>query len=272
MSEQAQTQAREQHVQFSTTVKYFDKYIEALESFREEGIVEFRDDQVFSKVVTPSNVGMAVSRIKGQALNSLDLNSDSSMKAGLRFERIRDCLKGTPNTSELEVTWPVVSQSTEKIRLRIVDQELEFELNTLDVDSVPDIPQKEPLSHSTRIVVDGGELKKAISHADKIVDSDSGSIIFETFEDVFQLRAEDKVEGRFNKKFRQSGPSEEAQLEEHQTEVAVNMLKDISGLVGSGDEVVAHVKDSHPLRLDVQLDDVGDAEVVFLVAPRLAKD
>lgn len=271
MSPSKTTEAEEQHVQFSTNVGYFDKYLEALEAFRDEGIVVFTDSRIFSKVVDPANVAMCVSKIEGQALNSLKLQSSEQMKAGLRFEKIRDCLSGTSNTSELEVTWPVTSTGKRMIRLDIIDEDIQFEVSALDPDAVPDIPQKDPLSHSTRIVVDGTDFKKTINHADKIADDDSGSLIFETFDGVFQLRASDKVEGRFVKKFHQSGPSEDGGLGEHKTEISMDFLDDIAKLTGRGDEVTVHIKDRHPVRLDIDLDDKGDAQVVYLIAPRIEK-
>lgn len=269
MSKQNQTQIEENHVQFATNVGYFDKYLEALESFRKEGIVIFSDDKIFSKIVDPANVAMCVSKIEGQALNSLDLVASGNMKTGLKFERIRDCLKGTSNTSELEVTWPVSTGSARMIRLDIIDEDLQFELTTLDPDTVPKIPEKDPLSHSTKIVVDGKDLKKAIGHAGKIADDDGGSIIFETFDEVFQLRASDKVDGRFNKQFHQSGPSDEVELGEHQTEIALSYMEDIAQLIGRGDEVTVHIKDTNPVRFDIDLDDSGDAQAVYLIAPRI---
>lgn len=269
MSSEPTTEIEEEHVQFSTNVGYFDKYLEALESFRDEGVVVFSDSRIFSKVVDPANVAMCVSKIEGQALNSLNLTASDSIRAGLRFERIRDCLKGTSNNSELEVTYPVVAGGARMIKLDVIDEDLQFEISALDPESVPSIPQKDPLSHSTRVVVSGKDLKKAIGHAGKIASDDGGSIILETYEGVFQLRASDKVDGRFSKQFHQSGPDDNGGLGEHQTEIALSYMSDISKLIGRGDEVTVHIKDTNPVRFDVDLDDKGDAQVVYLIAPRI---
>lgn len=263
------TEAAEQHVKFSTNVGYFDKYIEALECFRDEGILVFNSKQIFSKVVDTANVSMCVSRIQGQALNSLSVEGADELRTGLRFERIRECLKGTSNNSELEVTWPVVDAGSRLIRLDIIDEDLQFELSTLDPDSVPQIPQKEPLSHATRIVVDGSDMKKAVKHAQKIATANGGSVVFETYDGMFQLRASDKVEGHFSKQFHQSGPTNGAGLGEHQTEIALSYLDDINQVFGRGDEITVHIKEKNPIRFDVDLDDNGDAQVIYLIAPRL---
>lgn len=263
------TEVEEEHVKFSTNVGYFDKYIEALECFRDEGIVVFDSDKIFSKVVDTANVSMCVSRIQGQALNSLNIEGNDQMRTGLRFERIRDCLKGTSNNSELEVTWPVNSGGSLLIRLDIIDEDLQFELSTLDPDSVPQIPQKDPLSHSTRVVVDGKDMKQAIKHAEKIATANGGSVVFETYDGIFQLRASDKVEGHFSKQFHQSGPTDGGGLGEHQTEIALSYLDDINQVFGRGDEITVHIKEKNPVRFDVDLDDNGDAQVIYLIAPRL---
>lgn len=266
------TEPAEKNVKFSTTVGYFDKSIEALDSLRDEGIVIFREDGIFSKVVDPSTVAMCISKIEGQALNSLRLEKTEEIRAGLNFEDIRDCLTGTSSNSEIEVTWPVTDGTRNMIKLDIIDEDIQFELPTRDLDTVPNVPKQDPLSHSTRIVVSGKDLKQAVDHAGKITDDDSGSVIFETYEGVFQLRASDKVDGRFSKQFYQSGPSDEEELGEHQTEISMSYLEDINDVFGRGSEMTVHVKDTQPIRFDVDLDDKGDAQVVYIIAPRVDRN
>jgi len=271
MSQTKESQEDEEQVSFSTELGYFDKYIEALEAFREEGVVVFSKDNVFSKVVDPAGVAMAVSKIEGQALNGLNVYNTDQLRTGLKFEYIRECLKSTPSTSELEVTWPVGEKSANLLKLDVVDEDLQFELTTLDPDTVPDIPQKDPLSHSTRVVVTGTDLKKAIKHASKIVNEDSGSMVFETKNNMLELRASDKIDGNFRKQFYQSGPAEGDELDEHETEVGMSYLNNIDSVLGGGDTVTVHIKDGHPLRFDIDLDEQGDAKVVYIIAPRLEK-
>lgn len=269
MSTSQKTEVRNTHVKFATNVGYFDKYLEALEAFRDEGIVVFNDNMVFSKVTDPAGVAMCVSRIKGQALNSLKVEDTEEIKVGLDFDKVRECLKGTSNTSELEVTWPVTDSGSDLMRLDIIDEDLKFEITTPDTDTIPDIPQKDPLSYNTVIEVDGSQLKKAVKHADKIADDESGSLIFETFDNVFQVRCSDKVQGKFSKQF-YSGPTEDEELdEEHQSEISMSYLEDVKNALGRGDSVKIHIKDQSPIRFDVPIDQNGDAQVIYLIAPRL---
>lgn len=264
-----ESEVQEEHVKFSTSVGYFDNYIQALEAFREEGIVLFKNSSLFSKVVDASNVAMCASKIEGQALNSFSVNNTDKLEVGLNFPRLRSCLQGVSNSSELQVTWPVMRDSSYLMKLDIIDEDLQFEIPTLNTDTVPDLPQNDPLSHPTRVVVGGGKLKKAINHAGKIAQKEGASLVFETFDDVLQLRATDQVDGNFSKQFYQSGPSDSGELGENQSEVALSYMEDIKKLIGRGNNVKIHINDDMPVRFDIELDDNGDAQIMYMVAPRI---
>lgn len=266
---ETESEVADKHVQFSTSVGYFDNYMEALEAFREEGIVMFRDGALFSKVTDPANVAMCVSKIEGQALNGFKLENADELEAGIKFSRIRDCLKGVSNSSELQITWPVQRGSSRLVELSAIDDDLQFEIPTVNPDTVPDIPQQNPLSHSTRVVVGGSQMKKAVNHAGKIAQKEGASLVFETYDGLLQLRASDQVDGNFTKQFHQSGPSDGEGLGELQSEIALSYMDEVKQLLGRGDEVVVHVADDKPIRFDVDLDDNGDAQVTYLIAPRL---
>jgi len=266
---ETESEVSEQHVQFSTSVGYFDNYTEALEAFREEGIVVFRDGALFSKVTDPANVAMCVSKIEGQALNSLELHSSNELTIGLEFSKVLDYLQGVSNTSEVEITWPVMDSGKNMMKLHVIDEDLEFLTTTVDSSAVPPMPQSDPLSHKNRAVVSGTQMKKVANHAGKIIDEDTGSLVFETYGGVLEIRAEDKVEGKFTKKFHQSGPTDAEGLEEHETEIAYSYIQDVKKMLGRGDETTIHIKESHPVRFDINLDDSGNAQVLYIIAPRV---
>jgi len=264
-----ESEVADKTVVFSTNVGYFDNYMEALEAFREEGTVIFKDNGLFSKVTDPANVAMCVSKIEGRALNGFTLTGTDELEAGIRFDRVRECLKGVSNTSELVVTWPVSRHGSKLIQLDVVDEDLQFEITTVDPDAISDIPQQDALSHNTRVVVGGNQLKKSITHAGKISQKDGGSIVFETYEGVLQVRTSDKVDGNFKKQFHQSGPSSDGKLGEHESEISLQYMNSVRTLFGRGDEVTVHIADDKPVRFDVHLDDNGDAQVMYLIAPRI---
>lgn len=269
MPKTTETEVEDEHVQFSCTVKYLDTFISSVSAFRDEGKLVFMSDNVFTKVSDPANVGMCMSKIEGRALNSLDVNNTDQLTAGLNFERILDCLSGVSGTNDVELTWPVVSGGTRMLRLDIIDEDLQFEINTINRDSVADIPDVDPLSHKSRVVVDGTKLKKTIGHADKMVNTDDKGIYFETYEETLQVITTDKTSGNFKRQFHNHDPSVEEGLGEHQTAISIQYLKDIKNILAKGDSVTVHVKDDHPIRFDVDLDDAGDAQVVYVIAPRL---
>lgn len=270
MSELADTEVEETYVQFSCTKKYLENFIDSVDNFRDEGKLIFSDNRIFSKVADPANVGMCISKIEGQALNGLDVVNTDQIVIGVLFEKITDCLSGISATSDIEVTWPVSSSAgTRLMRLDVIDEDIQFEISTLNPDTVPQMPSADPLSHSTQIEVDGDELKSAISHADKMVDSDESGVSFQTFDQVFQISSSDKTEGNFKKQFHASSPSSDATFNEHQTSISINYLDEIAKLFGKADLVTVHVKEDNPVRFDLTLDDAGDAEVIYIIAPRL---
>lgn len=257
-------------VEFATEVGYLRKFIDALSALRDEGMLAFRGNDVFSKVSDGANVAMGVSRIRGQALNSFSLVNGDSLQVGIDFESFSDKLSGASSTSEVEIEYPVYTGENPRLKIFVIDEDITFKIPTLDPSSVPDIPQNDPLSHPTRVVADGTDLKKSIENAKKVADPDSPSATFKTKSDRFIISSYDKVNGSFDKVFRQSGPSESGtSLSEHQTEISLGYLEDIKKIIGSADEVRAHIKNDHPIRFDVDLDDAGDAQIIYIIAPRL---
>jgi hypothetical protein len=212
---------------------------------------------------------MCIARVKGQALNSLSLKNTDKIEVGVDFGKMREMLKSVSNTSELRVTYPIGRGAQRMFRLEVVEENLEFDLPALDPQAVPEPAPNDPLSHSTQVVLSGSELKTAIKHAQKIPGSESYAITFSTEDGTFKLKTDDKVDGRFSKEFNQSGPSEGPDLPAHSTIVSLNCMEEIDKVLGRGKEVTVHIKDDHPVRFDVELDNTGDATVLYIIAPRV---
>ena len=269
MSDLNETEVEDTHVQFTCTVKYLSTFIDSVNSFREEGKLVFDGDNIYTKVADPANVGMCISRIKGQALNSLEVVGTDELTVGVKFDRILNCLSGVSSTSDVEVTWPVSASSTHLMRLDVIDHDLQFEISTLNPDTVPDIPSSDPLSYTSRVQVDGTELKKTVNHAGKMAGQEENAVIIETFDETLQVSATDKTAGNFKKQFHNHDPSVDQGLGQHEVKVSLDYLDDIKSLFSEGDVVTIHIKDSHPVRFDIDLDDNGDAQVIYIIAPRL---
>jgi len=259
-------------VQFSCTVNYLETFLDSVDAFRDEGELVFTSDTIYTKVNDPANVGMCVSKIEGQALNSLELQNTDQLNAGLRFDNILDCISSVGGSNDIEVTWPVSSGGTRMIRLDIIDEDMQFELNTLNTGTVPNMPQAEPLSHKSQVEVGGSKLKKTIQHAQNVISKDNTGITIETFGETLQISSTEKTSGQFRKQFHNNDPSVDADLGEHKTSISVDYLDDIKNIFGKGDVVTVHVKQDNPVRFDIDLDDAGDAQVIYIIAPRLEAD
>ena len=268
-SKSLEGEPEENHVKFSTDVGYFDKFLEALEPLHGEGILVFTDEAVYCKVADPANVAMCVSKLEGQSLNSLRVEGGDSIQAGVEFDELRNYLKGVSNNSELEVTWPVLVDGRRYMRINIIDEDLQFDTTCIDTDSIRDPPDTDMISPPVRIVMSGKELKQAIKHADKVIGSEGNGVKFITRGDRLIVRTQDKVNGRFSKTFHQSGPSDEGNLGENSTIVSMDYLGDIKNVIGRASELTFYMNDDYPVRLDIELDNAGDAKIKYVIAPRL---
>lgn len=269
MSSLADTEVAEQHVRFSCTTSYLETFIKSVASFRDEGRLTFTDNNVFSKVNDPANVGMCIARIKGQALNSLEVNNSEQIEIGVGYDRVLDCLSTVSSTSDIEVIWPVESGGANLMRLDVIDDDVEFEIPTLDPSAVPAIPNVDPLTHKSQVRVGGSELKKTVQRADTMTGSTGRGIAFETYDQTLRVSSSDKTEGNFKKEFHNHDPSVEDSLGEHNTSISIDYLNDIKKIFTKGEIVTVHVKEDNPVRFDIELDEAGDAEVIYIIAPRL---
>jgi len=269
MSAKQKGEPAEQHVKFSCTVSYLDTFIDSVDSFRDEGKLVFTEDNVYTKVNDPANVAMCISRIKGQALNSLEVNGSDELSVGVDFGRMLDCLSTVSNTSDLEVTWPIDDGGAHLMRIDVIDDDVEFDIPTLDPSTVPALSGVDPLSHRSQVRVGGSELKKAVQQAGTMIGSDGRGIEFETYGETLAMSSSDQTEGKFRKEFHNHDPSVEEGLGEHITSISIDYLEDIKNIFTKGQAVTVHVKEDNPVRFDIDLDEAGDAQVIYIIAPRL---
>lgn len=260
------------NMEFTTDAGYIRDYIEAMSKVRDEGKLIISEDNVFSKLADPTNVMMCISRIKGQALNSIEIDNGDKVTIGANWDDLDDLLSGINSTSEVNMKFPVVDKSKNTIGLHILDEDMMFTDSTLDPDTVASVPSNDPLTHPTRVVISGDEIKKAVTHAKKKIDEDEGAIIFGTEEDCLYMEASDQVEGSFRKTFYQSGPSDGQGLGEKSVTIGFPYLHDIYKVFGKAEEVTIHIADDVPIRFDLDLDTNGDAQIIYIIAPRIESE
>jgi len=270
MSTQQSADEEEQNymVEMSTSVGYFDKFLEAIGTLRDEGKLIFGDDRVYSEIADPSNVAMCVAKIEGQALNSLKNNTDGPVYSAVDIDHMRNMLKSVSNSSEMELRYPKEKGAKMMFRLDIIDEDLTFEIPGLDPDTVEEPGLDEPMSHETQVVVSGSDIKSAVKHAGKIGNSGTYAIHIATEDGTLKLFTDDKVNGSFVKRFHQSGPTDGTEIPDHETMISLDYLEDIDKVLGRGKDVTIHIRDSYPIRFDVDLDENGDAKIIYVVAPR----
>jgi len=265
----AQTADELTSVKTTVNAGHLTNVFEALSDVRDEGKIKFTEEGLFAKVNDPSNTMMAVCKLSDTALNGIVLDGGDEVMMGSVYENIYDTVSAFDKTTELQVEFPHVVSGSHAVRFNAPDEGLEFKETVLDVDSVADMPQTSPLSHKRRVVVDGTDLKKAIGHAERYVsDSDSG-IELGTDGDVFYIESSDKVAGSMRKEFYQSGPSGNDDLGNVESSIGHIKLDDIKGVIGSAKNVTVHIADSNPVRIDADLDENGDAQIIYIIAPRI---
>jgi len=265
----AKTADKMNSVKTTVNAGHLTNVFEALKDVRDEGKIKFTDEGIFAKVNDASNTMMAVCKLSNAALNGINIKGGDDVLMGSEYEEVYDTLSAFGKSTELQVEYPHVVSGSHAVRFNAPDEGMEFKETVLDVDTVADMPQTEPLSHKRRIVVDGSDLKKAISNADRYVSDKENSIEMGTDGDVFYVESSDKVAGSFRKEFYQSGPADENDLGNVESSIGYVKLDDIKGVIGSANNVTVHIADSQPVRLDVDLDENGDAQIIYIVAPRI---
>lgn len=265
-------QTEQAQVKATVNAGYLTNVFESLAGVRDEGKIKFTEKGIFAKVAGPSNAMMAVCRVEGQALNGITVKGGNEVLMGSKYEEIYDTLSTFKKSSELQVEFPHVVQGSHAIKFYSPDEEMEWKVTVLDVDSVEDMPQTSPLSHKRRVVVSGSDLKKAISNSERYVSDDDSGIELGTKDGAFYVSSSDKVEGEFIKKFYPSGPTGDTDLGNVESSIGHSLINEIKGVIGSADTVTVHIADSNPVRLDIDLDESGDAQIIYIIAPRIESE
>lgn len=262
-------------VQFETDVSYITDYFDAVEAFNESGIIACNGDMIFTKVQDPANVALTVSKIESEGFNSIDKTVEGTSKVALEFERILDFFSGVSKKSSTVLTYPVEKDSMggkQFIHIDVIDEDVQFYCPMIDLGSVADIPQMDPIQCAVQVDVPGSDLKKAIKHCEKVETDGNKAIDFQTENDRLVLKSEDKTYGSVEKQFHATGPSDDIDLGNKSTQISMDYLKDIKNIISSAEDVTVHLDDEHPVRLDVPIDDNGNAKIIYVIAPRIQSD
>jgi len=256
-------------VKSTVNAGHLTNVFEALKDVRDEGKLKFTNDGIFAKVNDPSNTMMAVCKLSSSALNGINIEGGDEVHLASRYENMYDTLSSFGKSTEIQVEYPHKVSGSHAVRFNAPDEGMEYKVTVLDEDTVADMPQASPLSHKRRIVVSGSDLKKAINNAERFVSDEENSVELGTDDDKFYVKSSDKIDGSFNKEFYQSGPSDGDDLGNVASKIGYPKLDDVKSVIGSSNNVTVHIADSKPVRFDVDLDESGEAQIIYIIAPRI---
>lgn len=256
-------------VQFETDVEYITNYFEALSDLREEGIIACDGESLFTKVQDPSNVALAISKIKESGFAKMSGDVDGIVKEGINFEKANSFFDGISKTNTVEISYPVERNNAFYMHIDIIEEDVQFTCPLLDEGSVPQPPDMDPIVCDTQVSIPGADFKKAIKHCLKVKTEQNNGAELETGDNEFTIWSEDQVEGSVEKTFTASGPDSQAMMKDKRTSISLKYLDDIKKTIGKSDEVTIHIDDDYPVRVDVNLDEYGDAKIIYVIAPRL---
>jgi len=256
-------------VQFETDVEYITNYFEALSDIRDEGLLVCDGESLFTKVQDPSNVALAISKIQGSGLGSMDHQADGLVKEGLNFEKAEGFFDGVSKTNSVIISYPVERNNAYYMHIDIVEEDVQFTCPLVGENSVPQPPDMDPIVCDTQVNIPGDDFKKAIKHCLKVKTEQNNGAYLTTGNDEFTIWTEDQVEGSVEKTFTASGPESQSMMKNKQTGISLQYLDDIKKTIGKSDEVTIHIDDEYPVRIDANLDDVGDAKIIYVIAPRI---
>lgn len=256
-------------VQFEIRKGYLDSFINAVSALRTEGQLIATENAVFCDIVDPTNVAMAKSKVEGHALNSYKTRIEDQFIVGVNFEKWEDRLTNISVNSNIIVKYPVSKSGSHMMNLDVIEEDLTMNLPLVDKDSVPQAPQKDPISSDTRIKIDGSSFKSAITHCEKVETDQNKALEISTDGSVFRISSEDQVQGSISKEFRGSASNEDQEVEEKSTSIGMGYMKDVKGVVSGAEEVTMHIDNDYPVRLDCNIDDEGDAKIIYVIAPRV---
>jgi len=139
---------------------------------------------------------------------------------------------------------------------------IKYSVALIDPSAIRKEPKIPELELPAKVVLDAGELKKAIQAADKVGDQ----VIFRTDETGFYIEAE----GDIDKITFHMGEMEliEFNREPARSMFSLEYLKDFVKVASTGDIATIYLGDNYPLRLILELAD-GRLKVEYLLAPRI---
>lgn len=265
----SQEASQEVSVKVTVGAGYISNVFEALSKVRDEGKIRFTDERIYSRITGPSDAIMAICRVKGKALNGINVDGAESIEIASDLEELYEASNIFNSTTDIQINYPIEIAGSRGVEFNAPDEGIRDTETVLDPATVADIPDTGTISHKRQVIVDGSDFKQAITKAERKISDSNNAVKFGTEDDMFYIKVDDKIDGSFEKMFYQSGPSPEEDLGDVSTEIGYPLIDSIKKIIGGAESVTVHVADSQPVRLDLDLDEAGDAQIIYIIAPRI---
>lgn len=259
-------------VQFETTAGYINSFIDGVSAIRPEGQLIADDGAVYTDIKDATNVALTISRIKDSGFNSYEFRGEDEFKIGINFEQFDEYMTSVSKNSNVVCTYPIESGGPFYMHIDVLEEDLEMFLPLIDKDSVPQSADTDPISSDTRIKIDGSDFKEGVKHCMKVKSKQNNALTFRTDGNKFILESSDQTKGSISKTFASSGPSDSNNLGQKETIIGMDYVDDVKTVIGNSSEVTVHVDDEYPVRFDCNIDDTGDAKIIYIIAPRIAQE
>ncbi|HMB51323.1 DNA polymerase sliding clamp [Natronoarchaeum rubrum] len=221
--------------------------------------IHLEEDGIAIRAVDPANVGMVDLSLDAAAFESYE--ADGGL-IGVNLSRLEDIVGMADSGQLVELE---LDEETRKLHIQI--DGLEYTLALIDPDSIrqePDIPD---LDLPAEIVIEGGDINRAVTAADMVsdhialgVDADAETFYVEAEGDTddvhFELDREDLID---------------LQAGEARSLFSLDYLKDMNKAIAKDGEVTTELGEEFPVKMHFDIAE-GQGSVTFMLAPRIQSD
>ena len=212
------------------------------------------------RAVDPANVGMVDLELAAGEFESYEADGEL---VGVNLSRLEDIV-GMADAGQL-IQFELDEQ-TRKLHIQI--DGLEYTLALIDPDSIREEPDIPDLDLPAEVVVEGGDIGRAVTAADMV--SDHIALGVDEGEELFYVDAE----GGTDDVHFELGPEDYISLApgEAHSLFSLDYLKDMGKAIPGDAEVTIELGEAFPVKMHFGGGDDGKSQVTYLLAPRIKSD
>ncbi|GAA0650494.1 DNA polymerase sliding clamp [Salarchaeum japonicum] len=233
--------------------------LDAVSVLVDECKIHLNEDGLAIRAVDPANVGMVDLELSSDAFESYD--ADGGL-IGVNLSRLED-IAGMADAGQL--IHLELDEETRKLHIQI--EGLEYTLALIDPDSIRQEPDLPDLDLPATVVIEGGDLDRAVRAADMVSDhialgvDDTSELFYvdaegDTDDVHLELDADDLID-------LEVGPAHSL--------FSLDYLKDMNKAIPKDAEITAELGEEFPVKLHFDLAE-GQGSVTYMLAPRIQSD